>query len=107
MRKITKLAVEAFYNRSVFNKDNTMVSTGLKDGSTRFYLHGHCIAVLYPQGIIEVSSCKWFTKTTKERLNGILSKLGLQIYQRDFKWYVFNSSNNEVIDFKDGMEIIL
>lgn len=44
------------------------------------------------------------TNTTKERLNGVLSRMGWQIRQRKGKWYVYNSQTEENVLFYDGMQ---
>ena len=84
MKKITKLAVNAFVNGREFSLDNTKV---LKiDGNMYFYLYGNCIAELSKKTLC-ISTCGYETNTTKERLNGILYALNLgSIQKKNFRW---------------------
>jgi hypothetical protein len=92
MRQITKDAVQAFFNNHNFKRDNTQVlSTG--ENTVELRLHGSTIAKKV-NGIVSVSSCGHTTNTTKERLNGVLSRCNVsRIYQKAFVWY-----------WKDGQE---
>lgn len=82
MKKITELAARAFINRKPFRRANTWT-----DGTT-LYLHGNVIA-RWDNGILQIRSAGWETKTTKERLNGVLSLLNLpRITQKNYTWYV-------------------
>lgn len=90
MRKITKLAVKAFYSGEDFSRDNTRVRN-VGDGSlTELLLHGNRIATLDRNLCsLSVNSCGWNTTTTKERLNGVLGERNLgRIHQSDFQWYL-------------------
>ena len=105
MRKITSQAVEAFFNLKNFKSGNTEVKhfkhyDGLSIDS-EFRLHGHCIAKRDGfTGMVKISSCGWYTVTTKERLNGILSEMNREkIYQKAGIWY----RNGQV--FQSGEEI--
>lgn len=86
MRKITREAVEAFYNPSklgnCFNKGNTWVTHSTD--STIMYLHGHEIAKLV-HGEVYVNHCGYRTATTKERLNGLV---GVHIRQKNWEWFL-------------------
>lgn len=102
MRKITELAVKAFYNFEDFKSSNTEVDTFAN--VVTFYLFWHAIARIEPKGnesVLYVSSAGWQTVTTKERLNGILAIKGLYIKQKDFVWYLCDNHGNE-IEFKKG-----
>lgn len=87
MRKITQQAVNAFIAGRDFNSGNTTVAVNQHDVSMR--LHGNLIAVKYKDsGNVHITNAGWSSKTTKERLNGILDALNVgRIYQRDFVWY--------------------
>lgn len=106
MRKITNDAVNAFYSNGLFSRDNTHVYINL-DGENCLKLHDTVIAKIQRDGILWLNTDGWRTNTTKERLNGLLDGLGLKIYQRKGKWYVMNLSNEESVNFFDGMEIVL
>ena len=87
MRKITKEAVTAFYNRGAFNNQNTSVATG-KYG-TELKLDGDIIATLCEDGL-RITLAGWNTPTTRERLNGlqgvkVTTKQG-QVYLNGSKW---------------------
>ena len=84
MRKISIDAAKAFAENKNFNRANTMVCTNNFCGrETSLYLHGNLIAQKKGKKLF-VQNCGFFTKTTKERLNA----LGLDITQRNFKWFL-------------------
>lgn len=95
MSKISEKAAHKFVCEVDFSLGNTKV-TSTYSGAT-MKLHGNTIAssndcglILYTQG--------WMTKTTKDRLNSILSKWGLGIIrQRKGKWYYE--------DYRTGMDV--
>ena len=73
MRHITEKAVDAFMTNDKFNKQNTKVVLFKDDVELK--LHGHTIA--YKDGAdIKISFCGYPTNTTKERLNGLLARIG-------------------------------
>lgn len=82
MKKITDKIVSAFINRKSSRLGNTWT-----DGTT-LYLHGNIIA-RWDNDILQIRTAGWESKTTKERLNGLLYKLGLPtITQRNYQWYI-------------------
>ena len=83
MRKITEQIAQAFIEGRTDSLDNT-ASTG-----NALTLHGNTIA-RREHGAIQISSAGWQTTTTKERLNGLLTLLGIQygITQKDWVWYL-------------------
>ena len=77
MRKITELAVKKFVNDENFKRGNMEVRYQHDCSlipTTRMYLHGNCIAIKR-YGKISITNAGWFSTTTKERLNGILSNI--------------------------------
>lgn len=84
MRKVTREISDAF----IAGKAKTIGNT-TTDG-TKIWLHGNAIARRNENGSIEISSAGWQSNTTKERLNGLLYKLGLNIYisQKNWQWYL-------------------
>ena len=103
MRKITEEAVNKFYNKEAFRSGNTKVE--VREGIAYFYLHDNCISILGDETLF-ISTCGWETKTTKERLNGILFKVlgsSYQIRQKNFIWYIKDEPLNgtKVFNLKD------
>ena len=103
MRKITKESAKAFVNFEPYKKDNTKVlifkidgkSIGFKDGGfSRLYLHGNQIAEIFDNGtnetlfgVVKIDLCGYHTRTTRERINGVLDALGygFRVAQRNHK----------------------
>ena len=85
MRQITKESIGAFMNEKRFKKHNMQVE--VLPNVTILKLHNNAIAYRYndPQRTLSISSCGWFTPTTKERLNALP---GVHIQQKNFKWYL-------------------
>lgn len=86
MRTVTKTAAEAFMSGNRCSIGNTVVSVE-QDGSVSLLLHGNVIAKRYIDGKkeIEVSNAGWFSRVTKERLNGLP---GVDVVQRKGLWYL-------------------
>ena len=85
VRKITRMACDAFDNGYNMSLSNTNVSKG------SLYLHGHEIARHNESGQTEINLCGWNTPTTRERLNGLS---GVSVCQKDFTPYL----NGKAID---------
>ena len=83
MRKITRDAHYAFFNRQEFKRDNTEVKQ-YDEVSASLFLHGHEIAWMDETGTY-INACGYKTNTTKERLNGLL---GIHIQQKNWDWFV-------------------
>ncbi len=102
MRKITEQSVKAFFNAERYNKNNTRIK--VLDNVTVFLLHENPIAFRYndPNRTLSISNCGWFSNTTKERLNGILSHIGhAGIYQKNFSWFLDGEKwNGDLTDIK-------
>jgi hypothetical protein len=69
MRVITEQAINAFYNRKKFKKQNTEVYVG--EFSTQLILFCHTIAILHENGDLEITTANHNTATTRNRLNGL------------------------------------
>lgn len=54
------------------------------------YYHDTAIATIYDDGRVKIDNGGWWSKTTKTRINAILSALGLSysIYQANWQWYL-------------------
>ncbi len=72
------------------------------------------IGRLYQTNIVEIDHRRkrlilrnggWETKHTKKCTNMIISEYGLNVTQKDFKWYVV--SQNRTVPYVDGMSISL
>ena len=88
MRKITEKAVIALMNNKTFKSGNTKVNRLEGTNSTRgLTLHDNLIACMDDNRIF-ISNAGYKTRVTKERLNGVLLYLGLDlIKQREGVWY--------------------
>jgi hypothetical protein len=102
MRKITKESVKAFLNANKFNKSN--MSVEVLPNVTILKYNGNSIAYKYndPKQTISITNCGWVSKTTKERLNGVIGLSGLnvgKIYQKNWIWYLDGKEwNGELTD---------
>ena len=78
MRQTTRRIVDAF-----------MLGKNLKLGNSRtlndaIYLHNNKIAE-WREGVLWISNAGWFSRTTKDRLNGLS---GVYIRQENYQWYL-------------------
>ena len=88
MRKIETEMNAAISEQREWQKDNTMVTHA--DGITFVFLHGNCIAQL-GDFFIRLFDGGFQTKTTKSRLNAILSahgESGDRVFQKKGEWFV-------------------
>ena len=103
MRKITKLASEAFWDKKYFKMTNTVVLGSFGE----ITLHKTIIAKIdFEKNTIRLNNGGYQTNTTKERLNGILEKIGYKISQKNDTWYITDRFGNKEL-FLNGMEIQL
>ena len=99
MRKISKLAAQAFLHGKSFHMSNTVVQN--ETGTIFMYLHGNRIAMreLAVDGIstVRITLAGWATPTTRERLNGLLQTLGADagLYQSKHVQYIGNDEMPE------------
>ena len=104
MRKIELQMVAAIKDSKDLKVANTEVisCTNVSD----VYLHGHLIARI-GETWIELFDGGWQTKTTKSRLNAILSAFGMDgecVFQKNFQWFV--NYNGSTIPFFSGMRLV-
>ena len=101
MRKIEEKMIQAIINGKNFKQSNTEVK--IFDKYINVLLHDNRIARIDTTKSIytmQVSSCGWYSVTTKSRLNA----LGCNIVQRNWKWY--NLEGDGVLsDFQDGQQV--
>jgi hypothetical protein len=87
MRKIEKQMIDAIHDMRDFTSGNTKVVT---EGDTSLvYLHGSKIAEV-DETSIRLFDGGYQSKTTKSRLNAIISACGNAgecVYQKDFNWF--------------------
>lgn len=80
-------SVHAFLISKEFRRENMEVNTN--GDVTYLRLWGNIIATKTKNGRVYIDSCGWFTNTTKERLNYLLSMFGnYKIYQEKWLWYI-------------------
>ena len=98
MRKITEQSREAFYSARPFKKANMEIKV-LPD-VTIMLLHGNAIAYRYNdhKNTLKITNAGWQSNTTKERLNSLY---GVDIYQRNFQWFLNGQIwNGDLIEIK-------
>jgi len=109
-RVIEQAMIRAICYERDWQKDNTSVEvihhgihgTFSYQKEIQVKLHRNLIARIFPFDRMIISSCGWETKTTKSRLNAILSHYGKPgIYQEKYIWYIGTE------EFFDNMEIPL
>jgi len=103
MRKIERLMNAAISDSKDFKMDNTEViaCSNVSD----VYLHGNLIARI-GETWIELFDGGRQSKTTKSRLNAILSAFGMEgeyVFQKNFQWFV--NYNGSPIPFFSGMRM--
>ena len=93
MRKITSQSVDAFKNEYRFSQGNTTVSDCGATEIQEWYLklHKNLIAkkIVFANELW-ITDAGWQTVTTRERLNGVLSRitLGWVLFQKNWEWYL-------------------
>ena len=123
MRKITRLAARAFIEGREFHRDNTSVviaQTGYGDVK-RLLLHGNIIAIqdlfsntrdsskslMRTKGNLQITLAGWPRRTTRERLNGLLTEMGRPegVWQHNHEQYYGTLKNNRVISSSEWITI--
>jgi len=109
MRKIERQMLQAIVDGKDWSKDNTRVETEKGYRST-VYLHGHRIAVYYPNGMdLHINNCGYETNTTKSRLNVLIDfvfgGIGNGIYQSNWNWFLVR--DGKTTDFPSGEWVAL
>ena len=113
MRKIEQQMISAIKNNIDWKCDNTEVIN--IDGVSFVYLHGSQIATIDDDSLTLFDG-GYQSKTTKSRLNAILSEFGYTcgtkreyVFQKQFEWFVnFVDTKTEqmmTIPFVDGMRL--
>jgi len=113
MRKIETQMIAAIKNNIDWKCDNTEVIN--IDGVSFVYLHGNQIATVDDDGLTLFDGDHQ-TKTTKSRLNAILSEFGYTcgtkreyVFQKQFEWFVnfvdIKTEQMLTIPFVNGMRL--
>ena len=84
MRTITQKSVDAFLAERNFKSSNMqIINTGV---TVEYRLHGHMIAYkMLGDNKMFIQNCRYFTNTTKERLNGLPN---VYIQQKKGVWFL-------------------
>ena len=92
MRKIEEEMITAIKEARPYKKDNTKVTYDLGNNQVVIHLHGNLIAYVDNDVFnLYLSDAGYRTKTTKSRLNAILSSYDLgKIYSKKYQWYLNN-----------------
>lgn len=90
MRKIEEKMITAIKEAKSYKKDNTEVTYDLGNNQVVIHLHGNLIAYVDNDVFkLYLSDAEYRTKTTKSRLNTILSLYDLgKIYSKNYQWYL-------------------
>lgn len=84
MKQVTRNSVDCLLSGGNKQFSNTLVQT--IDNVSKMYLFGNLIAIFdHSTGKLRVSNAGWFSKTTKERLNGLPN---VRIHQHKWEWYL-------------------
>ena len=113
MRKIEQQMIAAIKNNQDWKCDNTEVIT--IEGVSFVYLHGNQIATIDDDSMT-IFDGGYQTKTTKSRLNALLSEFGYTcgtqreyVFQKQFEWFIkfFDAQTKQMqtIAFVDGMRL--
>lgn len=112
MRKIESQMIEAVRECLNWKSANTEVETNI-DGVSQVFLHGNLIAeVSYDESNDHFYSVRlfdggWQSKTTKSRLNALLSAFGTpgqRVFAKNFDWYLQESPR--AVPFRSGMQAV-
>jgi len=103
MRKIEQQIITAIRNNQDLKVANSQVIS--YTNSSDVYLHGHLIARI-GETWMELFDAGYQTKTTKSRLNALLSAFGCDgeyIFQKNFQWFL--NYQGAPIPFFNGMRL--
>ena len=100
MRMITQMMADAFWaGKPKCRSGNGATEVYIHEGTVYLSLHGSDIARRpVDSRRLEISSSSYQTNTTKDRLNGVLNKVGAGIYQTNFVWYFSPGDGGETVE---------
>ena len=90
MRKIEQQMNNAISNNLNWHSANTAVTFDPDTNESTVYLHGNKIAIV-GNDFIKLFDGGYQTKTTKSRLNAIMTEHGIAgegVFQKDYEWFV-------------------
>jgi hypothetical protein len=92
-------------NKKSGAKQSNIVVYKYDDGSIIVNLHGHTVAAKNALGEITLSSCGYYTNTTKTAINRFLTLMGLSfgVMQKKGEWFLVGEGSK--VNFVDGMKI--
>ena len=109
MRNIERQMIAAVKGNINWTKDNTSVI--FEDGISSVYLHGNLIAEVDDESI-KLYDGGYQSKTTKSRLNALLSEFGYdteRVFQKQFEWFIsifdLTEKTMRTIPFTSGMRL--
>lgn len=95
----------------VFIKEGKGKAKLLKSNTYELFEGNKRIIRFYDTNILEFEGDKirifnggFFTVTTRQRINEFLPQY-ISVYQRKFDWYIRNHETEEIIEFKEGIEV--
>ena len=99
--------VQAIEDNTNWTSANTCVT--LEDGISKVYLHGNLIAEI-DEDSLKLNDGGYQSKTTKSRLNVILTKYGVDgesVFQKNFEWFIrlWNGTEFFTTEFRNGMRL--
>lgn len=104
------LALKDAHDRGQYKlANNTYVREFAGAYAVRYY--NTDIVTFYPDNTVTLNTNGWHTTWTKRRLNELLNRYHVYIYQRDYTWYLqLGHNNNEettTVEYEDGMTLDL
>ena len=109
MRQIDQDMVNAVRNKIAWSKSNTLTTFDNTIENCFIYLHGNHIATYkYADGSLTLKDGGWKSRTTKRRLNALLSAFtfnGLSVVQKNWNWFIRDNDFNKTVPFVSGMTV--
>ncbi|MGYP001166428569 len=105
MRKIEQQMTAAVQNDSNWQSANTAVIFNAEEGTSTVYLHGNKICTI-GEDWMQLWDGGHQSKTTKSRLNALLSAFGIdgeRVFAKDFTWYLHQEGGP--VPFFSGMRL--
>ena len=109
MRQIDQDMINAVRNKIAWSKSNTLTTFDNTIENCFIYLHGNHIATYkYADGSLTLKDGGWQSRTTKRRLNALLSAFtfnGLSVVQKNWNWFLKDNDFNRTVPFVSGMTV--